>query len=144
MVTGVDLVKEQILVAAGQPLSLSQEDVRFHGHAIECRVNAEDPVTFTPSPGTIETFIPPGGPWTRVDTAAYAGAQVPPYYDSLIAKVIVLGRDRNEAIIKMRRALGEFIIEGVKTTIPLHQRILRSAEFRSGDVYTNFLETVRL
>jgi len=144
MVTGIDLVKEQILIAAGQPLSLTQDQITFHGHAIECRVNAEDPVKFTPSPGTISTFIPPGGPWTRVDTACYAGAKVPPYYDSLIAKVIVLGRDRREAIIKMRRALGEFVVEGVKTTIPLHQRILRSAEFQAGDVYTNFLETVRL
>jgi len=144
MVTGVDLVKEQILLAAGQPLSLRQEQITFHGHAIECRVNAEDPIKFTPSPGTITTFILPGGPWTRVDTACYAGAKVPPYYDSLIAKVIVLGRDRREAIIKMRRALGEFVVEGVKTTIPLHQRILRSAEFQAGDVYTNFLETVRL
>jgi acetyl-CoA carboxylase biotin carboxylase subunit len=144
MVTGIDLVKEQILIAAGQPLSLRQDQITFHGHAIECRVNAEDPVKFTPSPGTISTFIPPGGPWTRVDTACYAGARVPPYYDSLIAKVIVLGKDRREAIIKMRRALGEFVVEGVKTTIPLHQRILRSAEFQAGDVYTNFLETVRL
>jgi acetyl-CoA carboxylase biotin carboxylase subunit len=144
MVTGIDLVKEQILVAAGQPLSLRQDQITFHGHAIECRVNAEDPIKFTPSPGTISTFILPGGPWTRVDTACYAGAKVPPYYDSLIAKVIVLGRDRREAIIKMRRALGEFVVEGVKTTIPLHQRILRSAEFQAGDVYTNFLETVRL
>jgi len=144
MVTGIDLVKEQILIAAGQPLSLRQDQITFHGHAIECRVNAEDPITFTPSPGTITTFIPPGGPWTRVDTACYTGGKVPPYYDSLIAKVIVLGRDRREAIIKMRRALGEFVVEGVKTTIPLHQRILRSAEFQAGDVYTNFLETVRL
>jgi len=125
-------------------LSLRQDQITFHGHAIECRVNAEDPIKFTPSPGTITTFIPPGGPWTRVDTACYAGAKVPPYYDSLIAKVIVLGKDRREAIIKMRRALGEFVVEGVKTTIPLHQRILRSAEFQAGDVYTNFLETVRL
>jgi len=144
MVTGIDLVKEQIRVAAGLPLSFTQQDVHFHGHAIECRVNAEDPVKFTPSPGTITTFIPAGGPWTRVDTAAYAGAVVPPYYDSLIAKVIVLGHDRDEAIIKMRRALGEMVIEGVSTTIPLHQRILRTAEFQRGAVYTDFLETVRL
>ncbi|RMF86323.1 MAG: acetyl-CoA carboxylase biotin carboxylase subunit [Nitrospirae bacterium] len=144
MVTGIDLVKEQIRIAAGLPLSVRQSEVTFHGHAIECRVNAEDPVKFTPSPGTIETFIPPGGPWTRVDTACYAGAVIPPYYDSLIAKVIVLGRDRDEAIVKMRRALGEFVVEGVKTTIPLHQRILRTAEFQRGEVYTNFLETVRL
>jgi len=144
MVTGIDLVKEQIRVATGLPLSITQKDVVFQGHAIECRVNAEDPIKFTPSPGTITTFIPAGGPWTRVDTAAYAGAKVPPYYDSLIAKVIVLGHDRDEAIIKMRRALGEMVIEGVKTTIPLHQRILRTAEFQRGEVYTSFLETVRL
>ena len=140
MVTGVDLVKEQIRIAAGEPLSLTQEEVRISGHAMECRINAEDPETFLPSPGRIETFIPPGGPNVRVDTAAYSGYVVPPYYDSLLAKVIVRGRDRAEAMAVMERALDEFVIEGIQSTVPFHQRLLRTPAFRAGEYATTFLE----
>lgn len=144
MVSGIDLIKEQIRIAAGEPLPMVQEEIRSFGHSIECRINAEDPETFTPSPGLIETFIPPGGPNVRVDTAAYSGYRVTPYYDSLVAKVIVRGRDRAEAIAVMERALEEFVIEGIKTTIPFHKKVLRTPEFLSGNVYTTFLEKVQL
>jgi len=141
MVTGVDLVKEQIRIAAGEPLRISQRDVTFTGHAIECRINAEDPRNdFRPSPGTVTTFTPPGGPGIRVDTHVYSGYAIPPYYDSLIAKVIAWGRDREEAISRMKRALQEFEIGGVKTTIPFHLRVLENAFFRRGEVYTNFVQ----
>ncbi|MFZ5898565.1 MAG: acetyl-CoA carboxylase biotin carboxylase subunit [Bacillota bacterium] len=141
MVTGIDIVKKQIQIAAGEKLDLEQEEVTVRGAAIECRINAEDPWNgFIPSPGTITKFVSPGGPGVRLDTAAYEGYVVPPYYDSLIAKLIVWGNDRDEAIARMQRALGEFIIEGVKTTIPLHQRILKNAFFRRGEVYTNFVQ----
>ncbi len=139
MITGIDIIKEQIRLAAGCPLSFKQKDVRFTGHCIECRINAEDPEMFVPSPGKITTFIPPGGQGVRVDTAAYSGWTVPPYYDSLIAKLIVHGRDRDDAIIKMRRALREFIVEGIKTTIPFHQRIINHPDFLSGNFNTHFL-----
>ncbi len=139
-VTGVDLVKEQIRVAAGLPLSFSQDRIGVRGHSIECRINAEDPVTFTPSPGTITAFNPPGGPGVRVDTAAYTQYVIPPYYDSMIAKLIVCGETREEAIARMQRALDEFVIEGVKTTIPLHQKILADPDFRRGDISTKFME----
>ncbi len=141
MVTGIDVVKEQIRIAAGEPLRLSQRDVTFTGHAIECRINAEDPRNdFRPSPGTVTTFIPPGGPGIRVDTHVYAGYTIPPYYDSLIAKVIAWGKDREEAISRMKRALQEFDIGGVKTTIPFHLRVLENAFFRRGEIYTNFVQ----
>ncbi|MDH7498060.1 MAG: acetyl-CoA carboxylase biotin carboxylase subunit, partial [Syntrophomonadaceae bacterium] len=141
MVTGIDIVKAQLLVAAGEPLGLQQEDVRIEGWAIECRVNAEDPrQDFRPSPGTVTRYVPPGGPGIRVDSALYQGYAIPPYYDSLIAKVIAWGRDREEAVARMERALGEFVIEGVQTTIPFHRRILANAFFRRGEVYTNFIQ----
>ncbi|MBI4277197.1 MAG: acetyl-CoA carboxylase biotin carboxylase subunit, partial [Armatimonadetes bacterium] len=140
MVTGIDLVQAQIQIAAGERLSIAQKDVAFHGHAIECRINAEDPrQDFRPSPGPVHAFIPPGGPGIRVDTHVYPGYTIPPYYDSLIAKVVAWGRDREEAINRMRRALREFEIAGVKTTIPLHLRVLDNAFFRRGEVYTNFV-----
>ncbi|HUM02088.1 MAG TPA: acetyl-CoA carboxylase biotin carboxylase subunit [Thermoanaerobaculia bacterium] len=144
MVTGFDLVKEQIRVAAGEPLSFGEphEGSGFasRGHAIEFRINAEDPVSFAPSPGTITTLHLPGGPGVRVDTAAYAGWKIPPYYDSLIAKLIVHGRDRDEAIMRGRRALELFIVEGVRTTIPLHRRLLDEPDFRAGRMSTKWLE----
>jgi acetyl-CoA carboxylase, biotin carboxylase subunit len=140
LTTGIDLVKEQIRIARGEPLGYTQQDISLRGHAIECRVNAECPDTFLPSPGTISAFHPPSGIGVRVDTAAYTEAVVTPYYDSLIAKIIAYGRDRPEAISRMRRALEMTIIEGVKTTIPLHRRILEDKDFLSGKVSTNFLD----
>jgi len=140
MVTGIDLVKEQIRVAAGEPLSFSQDSVRVSGHSIECRINAEDPEKFTPSPGTITAFNPPGGLGVRVETAAYTQYVIPPYYDSMIAKLIVHAPTRDEAIMRMERALDEFIIEGVKTTIPMHRKILEDPDFRKGDISTKFME----
>ncbi|HXM75751.1 MAG TPA: acetyl-CoA carboxylase biotin carboxylase subunit [Thermoanaerobaculia bacterium] len=139
-VTGVDMVKEQIGVAAGLKLSFADHDLKPRGHAIEFRINAEDPISFKPSPGRIAAFHPPGGLGVRVDTAAYQGYLVPPYYDSLIAKLIVTGRDRAEAIARGRRALDQFVIEGVKTTIPMHRRILEDPDFVSGRVSTRFME----
>ncbi len=144
MVTGVDLIKEQIRIAAGEKLSFKQSDIQFTGHSMECRINAEDSETFTPCPGLIETFILPGGPNIRVDTAAYSGYTVPPFYDSLIAKLIVKGRDRSEATAVMQRALDEFVIQGIKTTIPFHKKVMRTPEFLSGEVYTTFLEKVQI
>ncbi|HMA39447.1 MAG TPA: acetyl-CoA carboxylase biotin carboxylase subunit [Gemmatimonadales bacterium] len=141
MCTNFDLVKEQIRVAAGEPLSLVLHGNRLRGHAIECRVNAEDPArNFQPSPGLISTFHPPGGPGVRVDTHIYAGYTVPPYYDSLLAKVIVHGNDRAEAIARMRQALDSFIIEGVRTTIPFLGRVMRHPDFVAGQIDTKFLE----
>jgi acetyl-CoA carboxylase biotin carboxylase subunit len=140
MRTQVDLVKAQILLAAGLRLEEVVDTVEFRGHSIECRITAEDPETFIPSPGRITAFIPPGGPGVRVDTAAYAGGVVPPYYDSLVAKLIVHGRDRAEALARMRRALEMFVIEGIKTTLPLHRRILNDARFVAGDYDTHFFE----
>jgi len=140
MVTGIDLVKEQIRVAAGMPLSFTQDQIRIQGHSIECRINAEDPEKFTPSPGTITAFNPPGGLGVRVETAAYTQYVIPPYYDSMIAKLVVHAATRPEAIARMQRALNEFIIEGVKTTIPMHQKILNDPDFQSGDISTKFME----
>jgi acetyl-CoA carboxylase biotin carboxylase subunit len=142
MVTGFDLVKEQIRVAAGEPMSIPQGDFsRLRGHAIECRVNAEDPYrNFQPSPGLITAYHPPGGPGVRVDTHIYAGYSVPPHYDSLLAKVIVHGRDRTEALARMGQALDSFILEGVTTTIPFLSRLIRNREFVAGDIDTKFLE----
>ncbi len=141
MVTGVDLVRAQILIAAGEPLGLRQEDVRFQGHAIECRVTAEDPVTFTPSPGRITAYIAPGGPGVRVDSHCFTGYIVPPHYDSLVAKVIAHGADRAEALARMRRAVAEFVVEGIKTSLPLHARVLADPRFTAGDYSTTFLES---
>jgi acetyl-CoA carboxylase biotin carboxylase subunit len=140
MVTGIDLVKEQIRVAAGMPLSFGQEDIEFRGHAIECRVNAEDPVTFIPSPGVVSTYHPPGGPGVRVDTAVHSDCRISPYYDSMVAKVITHGNNRDEAISRMRRSLELMVVEGIKTTIPLHLRIMSDADFQRGNFSTKFLE----
>jgi acetyl-CoA carboxylase biotin carboxylase subunit len=139
MVTGIDLIKEQIRLAEGEALGYGQTQVKTVGHAMECRINAEDPERFIPSPGTISFFYPPGGPGVRVDTAAFSGAVIPSHYDSLIAKVIVQGRDRNEAIMRMRRALSELIVEGVKTTRDFHQKVLEDEDFQSGNFNTGFI-----
>ncbi len=142
LVTGIDIVKEQILVAAGEKLSFTQDKLEFRGHAIECRINAEDPDNqFMPSPGKIETWITPGGPKVRIDSHAYAGYRIPPYYDSMIAKFIVHGKDRQEAINIMLRALKETRVGPVKTTIPLHEKVLKNPRFRQGAVSTNFIDT---
>ena len=138
--TGVDIVKEQIRIAAGERLSFKQGDVTFTGHAIECRINAEDPDTFAPSPGVIRAFSVPGGPGVRVDTFAHSECTIPPYYDSMIAKIIVHGRDRQEAIARMRRTLEMTVIEGIKTSIPLHLRILKEPDFVAGRLSTSFME----
>jgi len=140
MITDIDIIKEQISLAAGESLSIKQQDINFSGHSIECRINAEDPETFIPAPGTVTLFVPPGGQGVRTDTAAYSGWKVPAHYDSLIAKVIVHGRDRNEAILRMKRALSEFIVDGIKTTIPFHIKILDNPDFVSGNFNTSFLE----
>jgi acetyl-CoA carboxylase biotin carboxylase subunit len=139
-ITGIDIVKEQIRIAAGERLSFKQGDVTFTGHAIECRINAEDPVTFTPSPGTIRVFSVPGGPGVRVDTYAHTECTVPPYYDSLVAKIITFGRDRQEAIARMRRTLEMTVIEGIRSSIPLHLKILGEPDFVAGRVHTHFME----
>jgi len=139
-VTGMDLVREQIRVAAGLPLSVTQDQVRFAGHAIECRINAEDPATFVPSPGRVTDYHTPGGLNVRVDSALYNGYRIPPYYDSLIAKLIVFGADREECLMRMRRALEEYVIHGPKTTIPLHQALIEDPEFRAGDYSIKWLE----
>ncbi len=141
LVTSLDLVKEQIRIAADMPLLLEQRDIKFHGHAIECRITAEDAdADFRPQTGVIEQYLPPGGPGVRVDSHLFAGYEVPPHYDSLLAKLIVWDETRDAAIARMQRALDEFIIEGVKTTIPFHQRLLRHPGFISGDTYTRFLQ----
>ena len=140
MVTGVDLVKAQIRVAAGEKIEDAVGEMQFTGHAIECRINAEDPDTFVPSAGRITTFQAPGGTGVRVDSAAYSDAVIPPYYDSLVAKLIVKGRDRGEALARMRRALEMFVIEGIKTSIPMHLRILGDKDFAAGKFDTHFIE----
>lgn len=145
LITGIDLIREQIAVAAGQPLSFSQNDVKMNGWAIECRINAENPGNqFMPSPGEILTYRPPGGFGVRVDTAAYAGYQITPFYDSMVAKVIVWGTNREDAIRRMKRALGEFVIDGIKTTIPFHLKLLENESFVKGDFDTKFLETCEI
>jgi len=141
MVTGLDLVKEQIRIAAGEKIGFAQDDIRFNGWAIECRINAEDPDrNFAPSPGTITAFQSPGGPGVRLDSALFVGWKVPPNYDSMLGKLIVWGRDRDEAVARMLRALEELRLEGVKTTLSFHRRILRNAFYRRGEVYTNFIQ----
>jgi len=142
-ITGVDLVKEQLRVAAGEPLSVRQEDIVSRGHAIECRVNAEDPTAdFSPRFGVIDAYVPPGGPGIRVDSHLFTGYRVPIHYDSLLAKIIAWGRDRDEAVARMARALGEFVIVGVPTTIPFLQDVMADPVFRAGEVYTDYLEKV--
>ena len=141
MVTGMDLIKEQILVASGEKLSLQQEEVQFNGWAIECRINAENPAKkFMPSPGKVEMYLPPGGFGIRVDSAVYPGYSIPPFYDSMVAKLIVHGKTREEAIAKMKRALSEFVVEGVHTTIPFHLQLLDHPDFVKGEFNTKFLE----
>jgi len=141
LVTSTDLVKEQIRIAAGLPLHLQQEDIRFHGHAIECRITAEDAESdFRPQTGTIERYLPPGGPGVRVDSHLYAGYHVPPHYDSLLAKLIVWAETREAAIARMLRALDEFVIEGIVTTIPFHKRLLKHEGFIRGETYTRFIQ----
>jgi acetyl-CoA carboxylase biotin carboxylase subunit len=141
MVTGIDLIKEQIKVAAGQKLSVKQEDINIKGHAIECRINAEDPDhDFRPSPGKLVAIHVPGGLGVRVDTHVYAGYEIPPFYDSLIAKLITYGKDRKEAITIMKRALDEFLVEPIKTTVSFHKKVMIDSDFRKGDVSTHFVE----
>jgi acetyl-CoA carboxylase biotin carboxylase subunit len=141
LVTGIDLIKEQIRVAAGEKMDLKQEDIVIKGHAIECRINAEDPEHgFRPCSGKIDTYITPGGPGVRVDSVVYAGYTIPSYYDSLIGKLVVWGRDREEAVARMQRSLQEFVIKGVPTTIPFHQQVLGNAFFQRGEIYTNFIQ----
>jgi acetyl-CoA carboxylase biotin carboxylase subunit len=140
MITGIDLVREQIRIAAGAPLSFSQDSVRFAGHAIECRVTAESPTDFRPSPGRVAEYHPPGGLGVRVDSALYAGYSVPPHYDSMVAKLIVHGASRNEALMRLRRSLDEFVIGGIETTLPLHRRILGTADFVDGNYDIHWLE----
>lgn len=145
MVTGVDLIKEQLRVAAGYPLSITQEEIVINGWSIECRINAENPAkNFMPSPGKIEMYHPPGGFGVRVDSAAYQGYSIPPFYDSMIAKLIVHGKTREEAIARMKRALKEFVITGVETTIPFHLALLEHEQFISGDFNTKFLEVNKI
>jgi acetyl-CoA carboxylase biotin carboxylase subunit len=140
MVTGLDLIAEQIRVAQGEPLGFSQGDVQLRGHAIECRINAEDPDhNFRPHPGRITGYLPPGGPGVRIDSHVYTDYEIPPYYDSLIGKLIVWSSDRATSIQRMRRALREFAITGVPTTLGFHQKILETPEFQRGEVYTNFV-----
>ncbi len=140
LVTGVDIVKLQLAVAAGEPLPFKQDDVRIRGHAIECRINAEDAKTFAPSPGPVKLWHPPGGPGVRVDSHIYSGYSVPPFYDSLIAKIISYGESRDVAIVRMRNALSEMVIEGIKTNTPLHQEIFNHAAFRQGGLDIHYLE----
>ena len=139
-ITGVDLVREQIRIAEGHPLSVRQDEIEFRGHAIECRINAEDPRTFAPSPGLVSSYHPPGGMHVRVDSGLYAGYKIPPYYDSMIAKLIVYGRTRQGCIMRLKRALEEFVVQGVKTTIPLHQALLDQPDFLSGEYTIKWLE----
>ncbi len=139
-ITGIDLVREQIRIASGAPLSFRQEDVKFNGHAIECRINAENPRTFSPTPGKITDYHPPGGLGVRVDSALYSGYRVPPYYDSLISKLIVHGANRNECLMRLRRALEEYVIGGIETTIPLHLELIANNDFMNGDYDIHWLE----
>ena len=140
MISGIDLVREQIRVASGDGLSCTQDQVRLHGHAIECRINAEDPETFAPSPGLVKNYVAPGGMHVRVDSGLYTGYKVPPYYDSMIGKLIVYGSNRASCIRRLRRALEEFVVEGMKTTIPLHQKLVRDPEFLEGNYTIKWLE----
>ena len=139
-ITGIDLVREQIRIAAGHPMTFSQDDVTFEGHAIECRINAENPISFMPSPGVVTDYHAPGGLGVRVDSGLYSGYRVPAFYDSLIAKLIVHGQSRNECLMRLRRALEEFVIDGIETSIPLHQRLIGANDFINGDYDIHWLE----
>jgi acetyl-CoA carboxylase biotin carboxylase subunit len=139
-ITGIDLVREQIRIAAGAPLSFSQEDISFHGHAIECRINAEHPTTFVPSPGQVGDFHAPGGLGVRVDSGLYAGYRIPPNYDSLIAKLVVHGTTRNDCLMRLSRALEEFVIGGIDVNIPLHADVIQQQSFIDGDYHIHWLE----
>ncbi|MCK5161515.1 MAG: biotin--[acetyl-CoA-carboxylase] synthetase, partial [Candidatus Aureabacteria bacterium] len=143
MVTGIDIVKEQIKIASGKQLGIKQKDIKIKGHAIECRINAEDPDNkFIPTPGTISSLFLPGGPGVRIDSCVYSGYKIPPYYDSMIAKLIVYSHKRMDVIRILYRALDEFRIEGIKTTIPFHKKILDSIKFRRGNCTTHFVEEI--
>jgi acetyl-CoA carboxylase biotin carboxylase subunit len=140
MITGMDLIAEQIRIAQGDRLAITQAEVKLQGHAIECRINAEDPkYNFRPSPGRINGYLPPGGPGVRIDSHVYTDYEIPPYYDSLVGKLIVWGPDRPTAILRMKRALRECAITGLPTTIPFHQTVLEHPQFLAGEVYTNFV-----
>lgn len=143
IITGIDLVKQQLLIASNQPFDLDQEEIKIHGHAIECRINAEDPQTFMPCPGKVQVFHAPGGPGIRVDSHLYQGYVVPPYYDSLIAKIITFGENRSVALARMRNALQELVVDGIKTNIPLHQEIINEEAFLKGGVNIHYLETFK-
>ncbi|MGH8281580.1 MAG: acetyl-CoA carboxylase biotin carboxylase subunit, partial [Gammaproteobacteria bacterium] len=140
LITGIDIVKWQLMIAAGKPFTLKQKDIQIKGHAFECRINAEDPRKFTPSPGLITRWHAPGGPGIRVDSHAYTGYTVPPYYDSLIAKIIAYGDDRASALARMRTALMEIVVEGIKTNIPLHQELFSDSAFIAGGTNIHYLE----
>ena len=140
MTTGIDIVREQIRVASGAQLGYSQKDIHIEGHAIECRINAEDPETFIPSPGKIDWWHMPGGLGVRVDSEMYTGYAIPPYYDSMIAKLIIFGKSRNGCLMRLNRALDEFVIEGVKTTLPLHREIVSTPDFIDGNYSIHWLE----
>ena len=140
LVTGIDIVKEQLNIAAGEKLRFAQQDIKIRGHAIECRMNAEDPKSFMPSPGDIKLWHMPGGPGIRIDSHAYSGYRVPPHYDSMIGKIISHGNDRKSAITRMSNALKEIVIEGIKTNIPLHQEILQHSAFKNGGTNIHYLE----
>ncbi|MCZ6670199.1 MAG: acetyl-CoA carboxylase biotin carboxylase subunit, partial [Acidobacteria bacterium] len=142
MVTGIDLIKEQIRVAAGDILPYTQKDIHFSGHSIECRINAEDPWTFRPSPGLIRTLHLPGGPGVRVDTAAHPECMISPFYDSMVAKLITRGNNRMEAISRMKRSLESMVIEGIQTNIPLHLRLLSHPDFVRGNISTHFIDEI--
>ncbi|MFV2060224.1 MAG: acetyl-CoA carboxylase biotin carboxylase subunit [Gammaproteobacteria bacterium] len=142
IITNIDIVREQIMVAAGEPLSMAQEDIKLHGHAIECRINAEHSETFMPSPGTITTYHPPGGPGIRVDTHIYSGYRIPPYYDSMIGKLIAFGNNRQSALNRMSNALSEMVIDGIHTNIALQQRLIKDTAFQSGGTNIHYLEKI--
>ena len=140
MITDIDLILEQIRIANGGELAIAQKDVKFHGHAIECRVNAENPVSFRPSPGRIVHYHPPGGMGVRIDSAAYQGYAIPPHYDSLLGKLIVHGKTRGECLMRLRRALDEFVVDGVETTLPLFRALVRDVDFIDGGYHIHWLE----
>ncbi len=140
MVTGIDIVKEQLRIASGLPISFRQEDVHIKGHAFECRINAEDPVSFLPSPGLVDLYHAPGGFGVRVDSHLYSGYRVPPFYDSLVAKLITFGDNRLEALVRMGNALEELLVDGIKTNIPLHRELVKDGEFQAGGVNIHYLE----
>jgi acetyl-CoA carboxylase, biotin carboxylase subunit len=140
LITGIDLVRAQLEIASGEPLAFRQENIEFRGHAIECRINAEDPDTFMPSPGKVTVYHPPGGPGIRLDSHLYSGYTVPPQYDSLIGKLIAYGENRDRALARMRTALSEIVIDGIKTNVPLHERLCRDSAFITGGTNIHYLE----